>query len=288
MTKHLIFLAIIGLFYLSGCEHHSSTSICTIDNSGRELAGTLLIDNQKITYADCLVHSGNRALVGGELVRIDVTDIWTEVSYSVTATVPPTPQSSQSNLLNIYLTKEMKIVLNWDDSQMDFDDLKAAYILKEFNAIPIIIEVRGSRTDFIARTIQGNWVRICSKMEGASNSQTLYYGFVHKEDKSVSSIVAISYVGQPLMNTILAKIPSDFLKRTPETSALYLAINQDSSTALLYALSDTSSNPRLLIHSLRNGSIELPKQSLDIELRKTSREVTRHNIRLPDPDEVRS
>lgn len=281
--KHLFFIhLIIYLILFIGCRYQEPTNVSPINNSGKMIHGTLYIGQEQIPFAHLSNYAGLEKLEAGELVDAHLFDLWTGIPFRLSSTIPPRPADDPSMTLLIELDKKMCLNVSWKTKPGSLEDIHIEQYCTSFACIPLIIANNGKRRDYVVRLKQGAHSYAFYRTEYNERLEALNYGFLLQGSDVEEGLLFVSYVGGTVLETNYFRLPNDLQSISLGISALFIQIDQDKDIARIYVLENTSQNPRIVAHDLKDSKVVLPPNYIEVKSGEINKEVRRNGFRLPD------
>jgi hypothetical protein len=285
MLKPKTHVLILCLFFVFGCRHKEPTNVSPINNSGRLLYGNLSIGNEHIPFAHLSNYAGYEKFTGGETLNAELTDLWSNETFTLTSTIPPCPSDDPHTTLLVEVDKTLNLIAKWKSETRDLESIHFAEYSTYFNCLPIIIRNDGNRRDFVIRIRQDKYSYVLRRTETDSINDAINYGFLQRGKQLMRNTILVSYNKGPTLETTIASIPIDSLSENPDISAVYVYMNQETETAKVYFLRRTPNSPRDVAESIQNNPEIIPLEFLEVETSKSDKEFRRLDFRLPDLEE---
>jgi hypothetical protein len=286
MFKQRTSLLLLCLSIVLGCRQKEPTNVSPINNSARLLHGTLTIGNESIPFDHLSNYAGYETFAGGETLHAELTDLWSNETFTLTSTIPPCPSDDPYITLLVEVDKNLNLDAKWKSETRDLESIHFSQYSNSFNCLPIVVKNDGNRKDFVIRIRQDEYSYALRRNETESNDDMLYYGFLHRGKQIVRNNILISYNKGPTLETTIASIPIDTLSENQDISAVYVYLNQEMNTAMIHFLHRTTNNPRDLAESIKINREIIPLEFLEVTTSKIDKEFRRLDFRLPDLEEL--
>jgi hypothetical protein len=279
--NHTLLGVTLSVICLCGCREFTPTDIATINNSGRLLLGNFTVGNEQAPFAHLSSHSGLESFHGGENVNVQVTDLWSQESFSLEGTVPIRPEVNKPISLLLEIQKDLTLRISWKADSLSLRQHHVAYIQKEFDCLPILIRNEHAADDSIVRSLQEKYSFEHNRWSDLSMNDPLTYGFT-LQGNIVANKIFVSLEQGEVLRTRFLELPADFKLRDPEISAIYIRLEEGKEHAQVYPLKGTNSDPLSLANDFQEGKIDVPKVAIEVKVFETTEEIRRGIIRLPD------
>lgn len=270
----------------AGCEHVEPTNISPINNSGRLLFGDLTVGDENLPFAHLSSHAGYTKLRGGESVCAQLTDLWSGEEFIVTSIVPPWPSDDPYLTLLIEVDGNLNLHTNWKTDTLDLETIHMRQYSGFFKCIPIIVRNDGNREDVIVRIKQDSYSYALRSTDTEFGKNQLHYGFLLAGEDFSSSKLLVSYNKSSILETTVLTIPSDKIPLKQSSLAVYVLINEDTSTGKLYLIDCPLNIPRQIATDLQLNPGLVPEECIQMDSIRIQKEFRRLDFRLPDLQEL--
>ena len=257
-----------------------------LNNSGKVLFGKVVVGNEEAPFAHISSHAGHETFVGGEKILVSVTDLWSKETFTLQGIVPHAPTDTLPHSLLIEIQKDQSLKITWNRDSISLPERHFTYMRANFDVLPILIYNNCELPDFRVYLRQGIYSQGYYLNGQDASGRVLTYGLLYQGTVEPGTIM-VSRIKDKDLQTRYFQIPQNLKTDFPNTTAVYVHLDENNDEAEVYLLTHTQADPLQLTQELQQKKLQLPVLSLKVPISETKREIRSGNIRLPDVEGVR-